>query len=36
MNDGQLDKLKWIEKKAKESTGSSKNFLTGNQIDNIK
>lgn len=36
MTDAQLDKLKYIERKNKEITGQSKNFFTGNQIDNIK
>lgn len=36
MSDVQLDKLKYIEKKAKEQTGSTKNFITGQDIDRIK
>jgi hypothetical protein len=36
MTDGQLDKLKYIEKKAKEQNGSTKNFITGQDIDRIK
>ena len=36
MNDSQLDKLKFIEKKVKEKTGSTKNFFPGHHIDEIK
>jgi len=36
MTDEQLDKLKFYEKKRKEADGSTKNFLTGIEIDKIK
>jgi len=36
MTDNQLDKLKYLEKKHKERTGSSKNFIQGNVIDKVK
>lgn len=36
MSDEQLDKLKYLERKHKNSTGSSKNFITGIDIDNAK
>ena len=36
MTDEQLDKLKYIEKRKKEHEGSSKNFITGQDIDRIK
>jgi len=36
MSDEQLDKLKFIEKKKKEQTGSSKNFIPGHHIDEVK
>ncbi len=35
MTDGQLDKLKYIERKEKERTGSKKNFTTGIDIDKV-
>lgn len=36
MTDGQLDKLKYIERKIKDGTGNSKNFIRGQDIDAIK
>ena len=36
MTDGQLDKLKYAEKKYKDGSGSNKNFLTGQQIDGVR
>jgi len=36
MTDEQLDKLKYIEKKKKESDGSKKNFVTGIDIDKVQ
>ena len=36
MSDEQLDKLKYLEKKINERTGSKKNFITGIDIDKIK
>ena len=36
MSDGQLDKLRFIEKKTKEQSGSKKNFVCGHEIDNLK
>ena len=36
MTDGQLDKLKYLEKKAKEKTGQTKNFFRGQDIDSVK
>ena len=36
MTDEQLDKLKYLEKKKKESDGSTKNFITGIDIDKVK
>ena len=36
MTDGQLDKLKFAEKKIKEVTGSKKNFIGCHEIDKIK
>jgi hypothetical protein len=35
MNDEQLDKLKFIEKRKKEADGSDKNFVTGIDIDKL-
>lgn len=35
MTDGQLDKLKYIERKVKERTGSEKNFIKGQDIDRV-
>lgn len=36
MTDEQLDKLKFIEKKVKDQSGSKKNFITAIDIDKIK
>jgi len=36
MTDEQLDKLKFLEKRIKEDTGSKKNFITGIDIDKVK
>jgi hypothetical protein len=36
MTDEQLDKLKFMERKKKEQTGSTKNFATGIEIDKVK
>ena len=36
MTDGQLDKLKYLERKIGESTGSRKNFIRGQDIDAVK
>lgn len=36
MTDEQLDKLKYIEKKAKDITGSSKSFTRLNEVDLVK
>ena len=36
MTDGQLDKLKYWERKHKEKTGSTKNFIRGQDIDEVK
>jgi hypothetical protein len=36
MNDGQLDKLKFLERKIKDKTGSKKNFITAIDIDNVR
>ncbi len=36
MTDAQLDKCKFIERKIKDKTGSSKNFIRGMDIDNVK
>lgn len=36
MTDEQLDKLKYFEKKAKEKTGSKKNFTTLIDVDKIR
>lgn len=36
MTDGQLDKLKYVERKLKERTGSDKNFIRGQDIDKVK
>jgi len=35
MSDGQLDKLKFIEKKTEDANGSKKNFATGIEIDRL-
>jgi hypothetical protein len=36
MTDAQLDKLKYAERKIKERSGSDKNFIRGQDIDNVK
>lgn len=36
MNDEQLDKLRYLERKKKEADGSGKNFITGIDIDKVK
>ena len=36
ITDEQLDKLKYIERKIKENTGQSKNFITAIDIDKVK
>lgn len=36
MTDAQLDKLKYVEKKYKEKTGSNKNFIRGMDIDEAR
>jgi len=36
MTDGQLDRLKYIERKVKDRTGSKKNFITGQDIDKVR
>ena len=36
MNDGQLDKLKYAERKIKERTGQKKNFIPGHHIDEVR
>jgi hypothetical protein len=36
MDDGQLDKLKFLEKKIKDKTGAKKNFITGIDIDKVR
>ena len=36
MTDGQLDKLKYHERKIKEATGSKKNFVRGHIIDEVR
>ena len=36
MTDEQLDKLKYLERKIKEGTGQSKNFIRGQDIDKVK
>jgi len=36
MSDEQLDKLKYLERKIKEKTGQSKNFIPGHEIDRVK
>jgi hypothetical protein len=35
MNDEQLDKLKFMERKTKDANGSKKNFATGIEIDQV-
>ena len=36
MTDEQLDKLKYMERKIREKTGQSKNFIPGQNIDEVK
>lgn len=36
MTDGQLDKLKFAEKRKKDNDGSKQNFMTGIEIDGVK
>lgn len=36
MTDEQLSKLKYMERKIKEKTGQSKNFIRGQDIDKVK
>jgi len=36
MTDEQLDKLKFVEKKIKEKSGQSKNFIRLNDVDEVK
>ena len=36
ITDEQLDKLKYIERKIKQSSGQTKNFIRGQDIDKIK
>ncbi len=36
MTDGQLDKLKFMEKKMKDRSGSKQNFARGHDIDAVK
>jgi len=36
ITDEQLDKLKYLERKYKDKTGSKKNFFTGIDIDKVK
>ena len=36
MTDEQLDKLKYMERKIKEKTGQTKNFIPGQDIDKVK
>jgi hypothetical protein len=36
MSDSQLDKLKYLERKIKDKTGSAKNFIRGQDIDKVK
>lgn len=36
MSDEQLDKLKFLERKIEEKTGSKKNFIRGTDIDRVK
>lgn len=36
MTDEQLDKLKHLERKIKEKTGQSKNFIRGQDIDRVR
>lgn len=36
MSDEQLDKLKYLERKIKDTTGQKKNFIKGQDIDKVK
>lgn len=36
ITDEQLDKLKYLERKLREQTGQTKNFITGNKIDEVR
>lgn len=36
MNDEQLDKLKYLERKIKDRTGLKRNFIRGQDIDNVR
>ena len=36
MDDGQLDRLKYAERKMRDKLGSKHNFLRGNDIDRVK
>jgi hypothetical protein len=36
MSDEQLDKCKYLERKVKNSTGSSRNFIPSQDIDRVK
>lgn len=36
MTDEQLDKLKFLERRRKDKTGSKKNFITGITVDKVK
>ena len=36
MTDGQLDKLKYMERKYKDVTGSKKNFIKGQDIEQVR
>jgi len=36
MTDEQLDKLKFVEKKIKDKSGQSKNFIRLNDVDEVK
>jgi hypothetical protein len=36
ITDEQLDKLKYLERKVKDSSGQNKNFIRGQDIDKVK
>jgi hypothetical protein len=36
MSDEQLDKLKYLERKIRDSSGQTKNFIRGQDIDKVK
>lgn len=36
ITDEQLDKLKYLERKLREQTGQTKNFITGDKIDEVR